>query len=337
MPKVKVMVAALVLGGVLSAVGSASALANGGPHEGTFSVTTDACAGCHRAHTGQAEGLLRFNSQYNLCISCHDGSGANTAVTQGVYLGAANGTQNAGLKGGGFETALLNITWETSFNETGTPAPVTSKHSVGATNLMAWGAGTSGLGEVISDLECANCHNPHGNGNYRMLRIRPVGPSYNSSSPNITISGNDSATYTVSYILGNGNTTLMRDRTLMYNSTTWNGTAYASSPNSTRYMVDDWCAQCHTRYSNPSHDTYTGDATYTYAHYTGLSAGCFVCHVAHGTSATMSGYAASTVMWPGGSANQTWQTSGNESQTSRLLVANNRGACRQCHSNLNNN
>lgn len=331
MLKIRLVVTALFVGGVLSAVGSATALANGGPHEQTFSTTTDACAGCHRAHTGQAAALLRFNSQYNLCVSCHDGSGANTAVTDGVYLGTANGTQNAGLKGGGFENALLNVTWDPSFNQTGTPSAITSKHSVGSADVRMWGSGNNtgaGLGETIADLECTNCHNPHGNGNYRMLLMQPVGPtSYNETGNiSIVISGNDSATYTISY-----NGTGWRDRNTMYKAST--------STNSTYRNVDNWCAQCHTRYmgtTSAAGEIDTGDPNYRFVHYTNLTGGCFTCHVAHGTTATMGGYAQSTVMWPGGAANQTWQASANESQTSRLLVANNRGACRQCHSDLGN-
>ena len=43
------------------------AKANGGPH-GDYTTTTDACAGCHRAHTAPAAKLLAATSQYDLCI-----------------------------------------------------------------------------------------------------------------------------------------------------------------------------------------------------------------------------------------------------------------------------
>ena len=78
------------------------------PHSGTFPATTDACAACHRAHTAAGETLLKTSSQNALCLSCHDGAGADTNVDSGLYLGTTAGTQNAGLRGGGFQQALMN-------------------------------------------------------------------------------------------------------------------------------------------------------------------------------------------------------------------------------------
>jgi hypothetical protein len=61
----------------------------------------------------------------------------------------------------------------------------------------------------------------------------------------------------------------------------------------------------------------------------GIGGECLKCHVAHGTSATMSSYAAATdITWPGGTT-PTWQ--GTESNYSRLLHIDNRGVCLQCH------
>ena len=65
----------------------------------------------------------------------------------------------------------------------GTAGNVTSAHVdiVDPTNLTngiadqqtVWGKGVSGLGTAAVTLTCVDCHNPHGNGNYRILRPVP--------------------------------------------------------------------------------------------------------------------------------------------------------------------
>ena len=166
--------AAILLGSIALAVTLTTvALATSDPHEGTFTSATASCASCHRTHTATSQKILISSSQYDLCVSCHDGTGADTKVTTGVYLGTTAGTQNAGLRGGGFDFALMNTTLSASFNTTGTPVAVTSEHAAGSSGTL-WGSGnsSSGSGETV-DLECNNCHNPHGNGNYRILRTSP--------------------------------------------------------------------------------------------------------------------------------------------------------------------
>lgn len=48
----------------------------------------------------------------------------------------------------------------------------TSQHTLGVINQTLWGSNTTGTGASV-ELECVSCHNPHGNGSYRILR--PVG------------------------------------------------------------------------------------------------------------------------------------------------------------------
>jgi predicted CXXCH cytochrome family protein len=56
---------------------SGMALADNGPH-GSYTGTTDACAGCHRAHTAQNPYILIAPAQDNaLCFTCHNGTGAS--------------------------------------------------------------------------------------------------------------------------------------------------------------------------------------------------------------------------------------------------------------------
>lgn len=108
--------------------------------------------------------------------------------------------------------------------------------------------------------------------------------------------------------------------------------------------IGDWCGQCHTRYpagagsegstagGGSGQDTYqAGTDPFFYRHRTEpLTGECLACHVAHGTSANMTGNAAA-VNWPDDNGSQAWQTTAGESQYSRLLTIDNRGVCIQCH------
>ena len=146
------------------------------------------CANCHRAHTAKAEYLLKV-AQPQLCYSCHaDGGGASTNVVSGVIMDTAQA-----LRGGGFEKALIGsalATKDTGPTDTGHGYPsinqnipvlgagvtTTSKHLIdGVSAGTAWGNGTdaSGAGKSLT-LECGSCHDPHGNGNYRILRPIPT-------------------------------------------------------------------------------------------------------------------------------------------------------------------
>lgn len=157
---------AVILGlGVMSA---APAFADNGPHYTTAGNTTvDRCAGCHRAHTAQDAYLLK-TAQTNLCETCHNGSGATTDVVDGKL------STGGALRGGGFTYALIDTASgvnRTSIGVLSKPAATTSTHDVGVVGT-AWGGGATGSGTSIT-LECGSCHDPHGNGNYRILRPVP--------------------------------------------------------------------------------------------------------------------------------------------------------------------
>jgi len=117
---------------------ASTASANNGPHlggavtgavSGGFAQNTDACAGCHRAHTGiQAALLMDGTNMYSFCIACHNGTGANANVLSGMFEGysstpappagkkstiyyeghdsVTDGTAGMGLNGGGFLQAV---------------------------------------------------------------------------------------------------------------------------------------------------------------------------------------------------------------------------------------
>ena len=192
---------------------SIPALADGGPHvantnNGSLTLTADSCAGCHRAHTAQGPYLIKASSETLLCLSCHGPSttGATVDVTTGVQYRPGttyvrdgtgdpnadpstwvNGTQLGATRAGGFLQARLGDPARevigTSLKAKVTVAPsahnVTSAHlqlagSTFTAQNIAWGNGAngSGVGPTV-DLECTSCHNPHGNGQYRILNPLP--------------------------------------------------------------------------------------------------------------------------------------------------------------------
>ena len=274
------------------------------PHLGGtgFGSTPDGCAGCHRAHTAKGKKLLTV-TKAEFCYSCHEnGVGAYTDVANGLYYGTADGGQNDGLRGGGF----LHAKMDTDMEGAAEIQSMTSAHTVSGASGTMWGSGPiSGTepGDPGSALElyCVNCHDPHGNSMYRILRPSPRGMP--SGSP-VEVADESTTTYTAEYW-----------------STDYKKTDYAPD------NLGDWCAQCHTRYLAGAEAGHTdsGDAIFEYRHMTqGTLLGCIKCHDAHGTSATMGDYSG-TVPWPGGGDTP----EGNE--RSSLLWANNRGVCAQCH------
>ena len=184
-------IALLVAGGALWLfVAALPTFADGGPHQmainsGTSGLAADTCAGCHRAHTASAVGLLN-DDQPAMCLDCHNGTKATTDVVMGVQYdpASATGAVLGALRGGGFSYALIDssnaarLSYQSGANvrnighvqalATASSQKVTSTHGGDGT---VWGNGT-GYGAYV-ELECASCHNPHGNGQYRILQTKP--------------------------------------------------------------------------------------------------------------------------------------------------------------------
>jgi predicted CXXCH cytochrome family protein len=177
--------------------------ADGGPHvaasnSGVSTLTSDSCAGCHRAHTAQGKYLINQVSEEALCLSCHGTAtaGATTSVLDGVqYVSGAqhgiSGTILGALRGGGFENARIgdpgrlgvtksgSASYVTKVTVAASGSPVNSAHidmngTLGNVHI-AWGNGAnnSGVGPSVT-LSCVDCHNPHGNGQYRILKPVPA-------------------------------------------------------------------------------------------------------------------------------------------------------------------
>jgi len=252
----------LIAGCMLSLlVGAGPALADAGPHVKGQGLTPDTCAACHRAHTGQAPYLLK-EKQEQLCFSCHGsaGTGSKLDVQDGVGYSSderigKTGTAVGALRGGGFKYALISSS-EAGVEKTtgaegshGIPTtsmtiktlsatelqPSTSAHSVDESNQMAWGNGaisaTSNYGKEIK-LTCGSCHDPHGNGMYRILRPEPN--ESGATKPGVEIletAEMKEESHTKNHVYTTAN---------YWESWDTNDTAFEAK-------ISSWCATCHTR------------------------------------------------------------------------------------------
>lgn len=193
------IVAAVALAAVVFPV---AAYANFGVHGG-YTMNTEACAGCHRAHTAPSSITWRNDAGVDrsallisnattieaFCLVCHDNAaqGADTNVVGGIYEGTAYGTGGDPLLGGAFGETVGGVKYD------GYGRRVTSFHIVSGDTWGAYGGGllTTGapaasynataatgtypganVGESSAQIrmDCATCHDVHGSSNYRLLK-----------------------------------------------------------------------------------------------------------------------------------------------------------------------
>ncbi len=190
----------LVLAAALTFAFSGVAYANMAIHGG-YLEDTDACAGCHRAHTSFADvgwtdsagndhaSALLISDAVNtseFCYACHgdDAPGASTNVLMGVYDAGPSGSTTATigdiaggvliaydtnssygatLNGGGFSAMPVDA-------DAGTFKAASSSHNMDAgVNAPVWGYGAASSESTV-DMTCTHCHDPHGSSNYRLLK-----------------------------------------------------------------------------------------------------------------------------------------------------------------------
>lgn len=308
----KLLVALLVIG-LIVAVNVNVASANGGPHGG-YAATTDECARCHRAHSGQSANLLAGTTGGTaLCLTCHGAAatGANTDVEDGVWEGAreADQTGDGSTEGG---TLVAG-----GFVNVGGTA-VTSTHTLGAVDIGIWtlvaadGSNTNAVSTQTGGLSCDDCHDPHGNANYRMVNTAVT--DYDSASKSYTIEAWD---------LTGGNTSLSSMCASCH--TNYHQTAAASGDNLGQFFTHRvdvlWDGD----------GTTAGDIGFGAADNPETGAGlklplasdtapnttmlCSTCHYSHGSAAAMG----------------TYSTAAASAEDSALLRLDNRGTCQVCH------
>ena len=375
-------------------------LADNGPHvkdinNGSAGINADTCAGCHRAHTAQGPDLL-IDDEPAMCIVCHGaaGTGATTDVVDGLQYVLSGGNRTSAvlgaLRAGGFETARIasnsaysvayarNTTGDVSFRTkvpvASTGAAVTSAHMplTGPGEGEAWGNGplNSGPGAAV-EVECTTCHNPHGNGNYRILNPVP-NPSEVSTtgaqfvattgsaivlddSANVNVTRN----YTVIQTLGGtGTLTAAQVQALGLSDTAgdyfrrtvpWDPQVSYLAPPPSGVTANDaanglpttftpqmaaWCITCHSRYASAGWAVNTQDNIFKYRHTSqNTSRNCVTCHVAHGSNAVMNGWNSTHSAYPNedGTGGTYEPFTLTANTSSRLLKIDNRGSCQACH------
>src|SRR3990170_4169749 len=349
------LVVAVALAFMAQPTGTANA--DNGPHIRGWGATPDGCAACHRVHRGVDEFLL-VEEVESLCASCHGNDALGSVLN---VMAGTNEADGGALRAGGFETARINTADPTlpistvgtaesgaqcrngidddadGVIDDGCPVtvgalaavdaePTQSKHSTDGTAQTIWGNGAisavSNPGLAAYSLSCGECHDPHGNGNYRILRSVPSG----SGGAGYAIPDTYPKVYTTSN----------------YFNMTFTG---STSTDNILKDTSAWCAQCHTRYlaarraALPADASRvdSGDAIFEFRH---TSAGwgnssavppvasnnnraCITCHATHGSNAT-AGTFSGAVPLPANVA-------GSGSADNRLLKMNNRGICQKCH------
>jgi predicted CXXCH cytochrome family protein len=362
------------------------ALADNGPHmqdinSGAAGINADTCAGCHRAHTAQSVPLTIQGNSPN-CFVCHgpSGAGATTNVVDGIqYATTAHAVVAGALRGGGFAQARIGTGSATRYSYSvpiafgrgftglvpvaSTGTTVTSAHmNVNGSAWgpsIAWGNGpesTTGFPGPAVSITCTTCHNPHGNGKYRILNPVPapeVAPSATfvpaPTAANVAdvapVPTGQTRNYTnppAQYLSQLASDTNPRDY-WRYCTPQWNscsGTNRGEKPNGlspTTFatQISAWCSTCHTRYlaTGSSAEFPTTDTIYTYRHTTTVFPQCTQCHVSHGSNAEMTGYNSTHVAYPNtdgtGGTYSPFASTG--STDSRLLKIDNRGTCQMCH------
>ncbi len=169
----------------------ALAFANFGPH-GNYVQDTDACAGCHRAHTSVS--TITWPTERTTTALCWSPprprctSSATRVTTPPARVPTPTSSRastrarctariEAILNGGGFDSLDLTST--------------TSTHMYTGSSWGAYGGGYTGAGTTGADgvydapddpfdanlgesvqikMDCGSCHDPHGSANYRILK-----------------------------------------------------------------------------------------------------------------------------------------------------------------------
>ncbi len=373
------------------------ALADGGPHvaannSGSSTLTADGCAGCHRAHTAQGPMLLAAADEEALCLSCHGatGTGAATNVELGVQYASANDGTPAdnvvlgALRGGGFVEARIesaspsrigylrtatDVSFRTKVAVRSDGQAVTSAHLklVGATGVTAtgkaWGNGAlnAGAGPTV-EMGCATCHNPHGNGSYRILNPIPnptatVGTFTAAVAPGAPVTdaalpgAGDTRNYTVIQTMG-GTGTLLASQVeglagysntmgdYLHRSVPWDpqvsyttvgassGLTANDAPNGLAStfngQINTWCSTCHSRYLATGTTPYKVDSGDAIFKYRHSNTSNKPCTTCHVAHG-------SNAQMTGDFSSTFPYPDGTTAASSRLLKIDNRGTCQACH------
>jgi predicted CXXCH cytochrome family protein len=270
------------------------AYANFGPHGG-YVDDTDACAGCHRAHTSFSDltwtddtiaaaehsALLisGATTMSEFCNACHGDAapGASTNVVSGVFDSGPSGdlSQPAGtthtdgtlvefetnssfdatLNGGGFDRVPEGTIGTQAYKTS------TSAHDMdlgaGLTDPM-WGDGNAV--PASANLTCTGCHDVHGSSNYRLLKDvvngNVVGGYIDDDTPTPWVVSAEEGYPSVGWRKHENGAVQMAAYRPNYTSA-----EYAQSNDPTQGM-SGWCSACHEVYNVRNDATVPQDYNY---------------------------------------------------------------------------
>ncbi|MEH7304000.1 cytochrome c3 family protein [Neobacillus drentensis] len=245
---------------------------------GNFQNNTNACANCHSTHNGENEMLVMKSSEYELCMSCHDG-------TMGFY----------------------DVTKASEAGIIGSHEMSASMHSVDS-DLAVSAAPGALVNKSTATFECSSCHNPHGSANDRLLNETVAGKQYGGNY-NVTIVGyTETITKLNSVPVGTKAIKLNLVEDPAYadiNSATGlsglkiyksSGIYNKPADGLTQAQVYDYklnysefCASCHDDYMKNRENGPRADGVH-YTHTTNSTKqgrSCTACHYAHGTDITL--------------------------------------------------
>lgn len=260
-------------------VGDVDNFGNQNTHKthGNFQNNTNSCANCHSTHNGEDEMLLMKSGEYELCMSCHDGTMGFYNVTKASEAGVIDSHE--------MSASMHDVKSE-----------LTEKAAPGALNNKSTGT-----------FECSSCHNPHGSANDRLLKETVAGKTY-ANTYNVTIVGYTETIVKTPLAVGNKaiKLNLVEDPEFadINNSTTMSGLKIYKSngiynkpaDGLTQAQVYDYklnysefCASCHDDYLKNRENGPRADGVH-YTHTTNSTKqgrSCTACHYAHGTDITL--------------------------------------------------
>lgn len=230
---------------------------------GNFQNNTNSCANCHSTHNGEDEMLLMKDGEYELCMSCHDGTMGFYDVTKGSGAGT-------------FDDSHLS----------------SSMHNVDS-DLQLKTAPGAVKNTSTAVLECSSCHNPHGSANDRLLKETVMGTTPFAFNPT-TLVPVPVGTKTI-------NLALTDDPDFAaINALTGTGGLKITKSIGPKDSLDkqyysQFCSACHDDYlgkrssGRPSNAAKTDPHDYVFSHTTNSTSqgrNCAACHYAHGTDVT---------------------------------------------------
>lgn len=260
-------------------VGDVDNFGNTNTHKthGNFQNNTNSCANCHSTHNGETPQLLMKSGEYELCMSCHDG-------TMGFY----------------------NVTVGSEAGVIGSHEMSASMHNVDS-ELQVKAAPGALANTSTATFECSSCHNPHGSANDRLLNETVAGKTY-ANTYNVSIVGYTETITKTPLAKGNKAIKLNLVEDPAYaainNSSTMSGLKITKSNGiynapvtgvitqaevyNSKLNYSEFCSSCHDDYLKNRENEARADGHYTHTtSSTKAGRSCTACHFAHGTDITL--------------------------------------------------